>query len=357
MRWLEKYFEEVNQRSLVVYKQAFPEADDQLTLELVKHGRSTFPTDVVTQALNKFTHAILFDPTTFDEQFKAVFIGKPIKFRVLMPYIEEGEKEKALKILDIVEGVDDHRKHAVFPEVKCAGIKHVHAEQILVKYLFDIRNARGEFSEERKLPIGITKLTCGVCSKNLAELHVRTRGQHGNIDVNTSSLLINEVISSGSTTPRRASPTAPAASPPGSAQKRREAHVERYHSSTIKAKKRLSFGSGTVTAEMVEESFEETRTVTWDGSYESTETKSVTSTKVVKTFSSSSSSESSESPKKAKRLGQPHQFFRQSRDESSSDEGFQTADEMPDDEMPDNKEKDTSKKPSRSDSQGSCSIQ
>lgn len=179
---------------------------------------TVIPKTVIMQAIDKLSHAFVFDDT-FDFSTKAVLLNPAIKFRVLMPYIDN--KQIKIRSLAYTNAVTPPVVETFETDVKAKDlhVSRAHAEQMLAHFVFKTRHSN-DYNADKLLQIGLTKLCCQACRNNLRVLPVEVRGTHGEVRERTFNFIIPDGFPAQQPeTPKRRITQAPG-SPPDSAKKK-----------------------------------------------------------------------------------------------------------------------------------------
>lgn len=144
---------------------------NELASSLLANSSTT--KDVLVQAARKIIHAICFDPETFTEREKRVFLlfGPGI---VVLPLI--ADKAHYLQVRQLGADACAPTNFALPMVPAATHVREIHAEQLVVRYIFE------ELKVRAPLMVGISKLCCDTCIRYL-QLYplVTIRGTHGQI--------------------------------------------------------------------------------------------------------------------------------------------------------------------------------
>lgn len=222
------------------FDESSSELSEELYEELIKPYGYGIPKDVVMQAIDKFTDAVMYDQKTFSPDVKNALTTNLMNYRLLLPALDNPGGKPGMIILTHDEIIGDAIKkekkgNKTVPKFndnikpitietaqKCGSITDIHAEQLIAYNIF-IREKSDKYSTENPFDLGISKLCCRTCKANLESLEfIRVRGEHGILYETTTSLLpgANQELLRHMSTPKKG-PTEPRRSPPNSARKRR----------------------------------------------------------------------------------------------------------------------------------------
>jgi hypothetical protein len=216
---LQEHFATISNMTLDEYHLKQEQLNSETADKLALIHPTVIPKTVIMQAIDKLSHAFVFDDT-FDLSTKAILLKPAIKFRVLMPCIDNNQiKICSLAFTNattppVVELFETNVKS------KDLHVSRAHAEQMLAHFVFMTRHSQ-DYNADKLLQIGLTKLCCQACRNNLRDLPVEVRGTHGEVRERTFNFIKPDGFFTAlqTETPKRRKTQAPG-SPPDTAKKK-----------------------------------------------------------------------------------------------------------------------------------------
>lgn len=171
---------------------------------------SVLPEDLIIQAITKVTHAVVFDKSLkgANNNGDNFLLSETVKYRILLPEISQNQYAQISIITAVTSGdsIEElSRSSLEINGLTCYSVASMHAEQLIARYVFHSDNNEVLYNEKNKLRIGVSKLCCGTCYKNLESLPIEVRGCHYDIYPETLNLIDveNGIEKASQKTPRR----------------------------------------------------------------------------------------------------------------------------------------------------------
>lgn len=160
--------------------------------------------NMLTQAVYKLTHALLYDPDTFTSEEKQAFLNFSSTIALLPTKADTGVE---MQINYLTPGGKIQTTHHLGHKIQPHELKYIHAEQLIALFLYE----QNKIPKHTRFIFGISKLCCATCSHFLKSYPaVEFRGHHQKQYQGVINL-INGVRTANSS--MRLGPTAPKKSP------------------------------------------------------------------------------------------------------------------------------------------------